>query len=146
MELFPPDLDYGYSYIMYFKDGIKMDITLINLKDLNRYFNDSDGLVKILVDKDNLVTKEIVPDDSNYWLKKPTEREFHDCCNEFWSVSTYVAKGVFRREILFALDHFNNILRPGVPSGKCGFTTLRKFIKETNSSALKLIIGLSLLL
>ncbi|EKI8610964.1 aminoglycoside 6-adenylyltransferase, partial [Staphylococcus aureus] len=22
MELFPPDLDYGYSYIMYFKDGI----------------------------------------------------------------------------------------------------------------------------
>ncbi|EOH60553.1 hypothetical protein UK3_00031 [Enterococcus faecium EnGen0305] len=34
----------------------------------------------------------------------------------------------------------------GVPSGKCGFTTLRKFIKETNSSALKLIIGLSLLL
>lgn len=47
MELFPPDLDYGYSYIMYFKDGIKMDITLINLKDLNRYFSDSDGLVKI---------------------------------------------------------------------------------------------------
>ncbi|EZS45012.1 aminoglycoside 6-adenylyltransferase, partial [Staphylococcus aureus] len=45
-------------------------------------------------------------------LKKPTEREFYDCCNEFWSVSTYVAKGVFRREILFALDHFNNILRP----------------------------------
>ena len=112
MELFPPDLDYGYSYIMYFKDGIKMDITLINLKDLNRYFSDSDGLVKILVDKDNLVTQEIVPDDSNYWLKKPTEREFYDCCNEFWSVSTYVAKGVFRREILFALDHFNNILRP----------------------------------
>lgn len=112
MELFPPDLDYGYSYIMYFKDGIKMDITLINLKDLNRYFSDSDGLVKILVDKDNLVIQEIVPDDSNYWLKKPTEREFYDCCNEFWSVSTYVAKGVFRREILFALDHFNNILRP----------------------------------
>lgn len=110
--LFPPDLDYGYSYIMYFKDGIKMDITLINLKDLNRYFSDSDGLVKILVDKDNLVIQEIVPDDSNYWLKKPTEREFYDCCNEFWSVSTYVAKGVFRREILFALDHFNNILRP----------------------------------
>ncbi|MFI0698471.1 aminoglycoside 6-adenylyltransferase, partial [Staphylococcus aureus] len=68
--------------------------------------------VKILVDKDNLVTQEIVPDDSYYWLKKPTEREFYDCCNEFWSVSTYVAKGVFRREILFALDHFNNILRP----------------------------------
>ena len=89
MELFPPDLDYGYSYIMYFKDGIKMDITLINLKDLNRYFSDSDGLVKILVDKDNLVIQEIVPDDSNYWLKKPTEREFYDCCNEFWSVSTY---------------------------------------------------------
>lgn len=29
MELFPPDLDYGYSYIMYFKDGIKMDIFII---------------------------------------------------------------------------------------------------------------------
>ncbi|MCL6154389.1 hypothetical protein [Enterococcus faecium] len=44
------------------------------------------------------------------------------------------------------LGELLNKILVGVPSGKCGFTTLRKFIKETNSSALKLIIGLSLLL
>src|SRR5699024_5864736 len=35
-----------------------------------------------------------------------------DCCNEFWNVSAYVAKGLLRKELLFALDHFNQVLRP----------------------------------
>ncbi|MBZ4666819.1 MAG: putative aminoglycoside 6-adenylyltransferase [Mahella sp.] len=36
---------------------------------------------------------------------------YDDCCNEFWWVSTYVVKGLCRREILFTADHLNQIVR-----------------------------------
>ena len=36
---------------------------------------------------------------------------FDDCCNEFWNTTPYVVKGLCRREILFAIDHMNEIVR-----------------------------------
>mgnify|MGYP001150240577 FL=1 len=36
---------------------------------------------------------------------------FGDCYNEFWNTTTYVVKGLCRREILFAIDHLNDIVR-----------------------------------
>ncbi|WP_163528064.1 aminoglycoside 6-adenylyltransferase [Halobacillus ihumii] len=112
MELFPAEFENWFSYIMYFNDGIKIDLSLIPIDEVNQYFSNSDGLVEILVDKDNRTNQEIIPSDFKYWTKKPNEQEFDDCCNEFWNVSAYVAKGLFRKELLFALDHFNQILRP----------------------------------
>jgi len=53
-------------------------------------------------------------DDRQYWIKKPTANEFDDCCNEFWMVWTYVVKGLARKEILFAIDHLNEIARPNL--------------------------------
>jgi len=112
MELYAATFEHWYSYLMYFSDGIKMDVTIIPLEDLDEYFTHSDGLVEVFIDKDDLVKKPIVPTDEKYWIQKPTAREFDDCCNEFWSVSTYVVKGLMRGEHLFALDHFNRIVRP----------------------------------
>lgn len=42
-----------------------------------------DKLVKIMLDKDNMIKTEIVPTDEDYYIKCPTERKFDDCCNEF---------------------------------------------------------------
>ncbi|MBU5467028.1 aminoglycoside 6-adenylyltransferase [Virgibacillus sp. MSJ-26] len=112
MDLYSSELGNWFSYIMYFNDGIKIDLTLIPLMELDDYLSNSDGLVEILIDKDNRINEKIVPSDKKYWIKKPSEREFDDCCNEFWNVSAYVAKGLLRKELLFALDHFNQVLRP----------------------------------
>lgn len=46
----------------------------------------------------------------HYHVRKPSAREYDDCCNEFWNVTPYVIKGLCRKEILFAIDHFNQIL------------------------------------
>lgn len=64
-----------------------------------------------MLDKDNMIKTEIVPTDEDYYIKCPTERKFDDCCNEFWNVATYVSKGLLRGEILFAIDHMNEVLR-----------------------------------
>lgn len=114
MELFPPELGNWFSYLMLFEDGNKVDLTLIPINELEDYFTNSDGLVEVLLDKDLLRKNEFIANDHQYWIKKPTVREFDDCCNEFWMVSTYVVKGLARKEILFAIDHLNEIARPNL--------------------------------
>ncbi|GED56102.1 aminoglycoside adenylyltransferase [Brevibacillus formosus] len=114
MELFPPELGNWFSYLMLFEDGNKVDLTLIPIDETAQYFADSDGLVEVLLDKDELIKHEVLPSDRQYWTRKPTAREFDDCCNEFWMVSTYVVKGLARKEILFAIDHLNEIARPNL--------------------------------
>jgi len=109
MELFPPQ-GKGYSYLMYFDDFKKVDLTLYPLDYLDEYVN-GDKLVKVLIDKDGRIQKEIVPTDVDYHIKKPSTRQYDDCCNEFWFVTPYVVKGLCRREILFAIDHLNQVLR-----------------------------------
>jgi aminoglycoside 6-adenylyltransferase len=112
MELFPPDLGGNwFSYIILFEDGNKLDLTLIPINEVEDYFSNSDGLVEILLDKESTVKNDVIPSDRKYWIKKPTAREFDDCCNEFWMVSTYVVKGLARKEILFAMDHLHEIVR-----------------------------------
>ncbi|MED1016815.1 aminoglycoside 6-adenylyltransferase [Bacillus atrophaeus] len=114
MELFPPELGDWFSYLMLFKDDSKIDLTLIPIDQMEQYFSDSDGLVEVLLDKDLRVKNTITATDERYHIKKPTAREFDDCCNEFWMVSTYVVKGLMRKEILFPWDHLNEILRPNL--------------------------------
>jgi len=114
MELFPPELGNWFSYLILFEDGNKLDLTLIPMNEVEAYFADSDGLVEVLLDKDTLVPDGVVPDDRQYWIKKPSAREFDDCCNEFWMVSTYVVKGLARKEILFAIDHLHEVARPNL--------------------------------
>ncbi|USK31863.1 aminoglycoside 6-adenylyltransferase [Bacillus sp. F19] len=114
MELFPPELGNWFSYLMLFADEHKIDLTLIPIDELEQYLSESDGLVKLLLDKDSEINKKMDPNNEKYHIKKPSAGEFDDCCNEFWMVSTYVVKGLARNEILFAIDHLNDIARPNL--------------------------------
>ncbi|PZM66710.1 aminoglycoside 6-adenylyltransferase [Paenibacillus dendritiformis] len=114
MELFPSELGNWFSYIILFEDGNKLDLTLIPMSEVDDYFAKSDGLVEVLLDKDARINNEVSADDRQYWIKRPTAREFDDCCNEFWMVATYVVKGLARQEILFAIDHLHEIARPNL--------------------------------
>lgn len=114
MELFPPELGNWFSYLMLFADGNKADLTLIPLDETDDYFANSDGLVRVLLDKDGRIQEEVEATDRKYWIKQPTARSFDDCCNEFWNVSAYVAKGLARQELLYAVDHLHEIARPNL--------------------------------
>lgn len=89
-----------FAYLMQFKDWNRIDLTLLQINRLKTMPRDSQSI--LLLDKDNLVEKFDRPSDKDYLPKPPTAKEFFDCCNEFLWVSTYVAKGIWRRELTYA--------------------------------------------
>ena len=109
MDLFPAESDW-FSYLMYFEDDIKIDLKVVPINYLEKYLK-WDKLIKILLDKDSLVLNPPIPTDEDYWINKPSSEFFDDCCNEFWWVSAYIAKGLFRKELLFASWHMEQIER-----------------------------------
>lgn len=110
MAMFPPELGNRFSYLMLFTDGNRIDMTLIPIEEKEAYCQE-DKLLKVLHDKDGTFPVISPPTDVDYWVKRPSAAYYADCCNEFWWVSTYVAKGLWRQEILYAQEHLNNYVR-----------------------------------
>lgn len=104
MELFPPDGRNRFSYLMLFEDGNRIDLSLIPLEGLEIYLKE-DSILQILLDKDGRVPALPESSDTDYWIKRPTPGMFDDCCNEFWWLSTYVAKGLARDNLPYAIAH-----------------------------------------
>ncbi|MBN2085224.1 MAG: aminoglycoside 6-adenylyltransferase [Anaerolineales bacterium] len=90
----------SYAYLMQFADGNRIDLTLYPVNKLGAMERDS--LSVLLLDKDGIVKPFPPPSAADYAPKPPTAKAFADCCNEFWWVSPYVAKGLWRRQIPYA--------------------------------------------
>lgn len=96
----PPENDGHYTYLMQFKDGNRIDLSF----DSPELFKPvvSDSLTVVLLDKDGILGDIPPSSDRDYLPKEPTEKQFQDCCNEFWWVTSYVAKGLWRGELTYA--------------------------------------------
>lgn len=109
--LFSPSLGGRYTFLMQFTDGNRIDLMLCPLTMLNDYVKEDSQIVALL-DKDGLLPPLAAPSDETYRIKRPSARCFADCCNEFFWVSVYVAKGLWRRELPYALHHLDECVRP----------------------------------
>lgn len=107
----PPPVDDGrYSYLMLLADGNRIDLTLLPVSDLGRGLP-HDSMSILLLDKDDTVGPLPEPSDRDHRPKPSDEKAFLDSCNEFWWVSTYIAKGLWRREIFYAKRVLEGVLR-----------------------------------
>jgi len=97
----PPAAGDGhYSYLMQFMDGNRIDLSFFPPDQWDRPTQDS--LTVVLLDKDNIL-KSIPPSsEKDYIPDIPSNKAFQDCCNEFWWVSPYAAKGLWRGELIHA--------------------------------------------
>jgi aminoglycoside 6-adenylyltransferase len=97
----PSSEDEGhYAYLMQFMDGNRIDLSFHAPERWKSVTGDSQSIV--LFDKDHALGELPPASDSDYWAKKPTEKQFQDCCNEFWWMNSYVAKGLWRGELTYA--------------------------------------------
>jgi aminoglycoside 6-adenylyltransferase len=111
MSLVPPESGRRFPYLMLFTDGNRIDLTLVPLDEKEQFIAENNMRV-VLLDKDGILPPLPAPTDEDYRVRKPTPAQFADCCNEFWWVSTYVAKGLWRREMVYAQEHLNAYMRP----------------------------------
>jgi aminoglycoside 6-adenylyltransferase len=98
----PPDDHPGYTYLIQFMDGNRIDLNLHPLDKLDQM--EEDSLSITLLDKDNALPEFPPPSERDYLPQPPTAKQFDDCCNEFWWVSPYVAKGLWRQQIVYAMQ------------------------------------------
>lgn len=105
----PPEPNGGYCYLMQFQDGTRIDMNFATVQEAHRFVEDS--LSRILLDKEGLFGTIPPPDERSYLPGKPTRKEFDDCCNEFWWLNPYVAKGLWRGELTYAHTMLDSYMR-----------------------------------
>jgi aminoglycoside 6-adenylyltransferase len=98
-----------YAYLMQFSDGNRIDLTVCPIERISEMTADS--LSVLLLDKDGTIGPLPPPSDRDYLPVPPTAKQFADCCNEFWWVCPYVAKGLWRRELPYAKSMLEVVVR-----------------------------------
>lgn len=83
-----------------FMNGVRLDLSFVQLDDLQAVLDDS--LTVVLLDKDGLLLPLPPPDERSYYPQKPSQKRYDEVANEFWWVSAYVAKGIWRDELTYA--------------------------------------------
>ena len=100
-------LDHRRLYLMLFEDGNRIDLTLCPKEHMKEWV-DSEAGFTVLLDEKGLF-EAYLPNPKRYWTAPPSEEEFTASCNEFWWVSAYVVKGIYRKQVIYATDHLYGI-------------------------------------
>lgn len=99
----------GYAYLMQFEDGNRIDLSFYPLESAESITADS--LTRVLLDKDGRIPPLPPPSERSYLPQPPDAKAFDDCCNEFWWVNPYVAKGLWRGELTYAHHMLDEVIR-----------------------------------
>lgn len=95
--------DYPTRLVLY-EDGTKIDFTILDLAALRAATealpDELDAGYRVLLDKDGVAAALPAPTGSAYVLKPPTQAELTAVVEEFWFETSYVAKNLWRRELL----------------------------------------------
>jgi len=104
--------DFGkrYAWLLQFADGTRIDLTLQTLEVMQMEYG-KDSMTLPLWDRASFLPTIPLASDQDYWIQPPTAEIFLARCNDFYWVLPYVAKGLWRDELLYALDCFQ-YLRP----------------------------------
>ncbi|MFC5652716.1 aminoglycoside 6-adenylyltransferase [Paenibacillus solisilvae] len=101
--------DGKFAFLMQFIDGNRIDLTMFPVQKMANMQQDS--LSKLLLDKDEIIPPLPPASSKDYLTQPPTSQQFEHCCNEFWWVSTYIVKGLWRRELSYAKFMFDGPVR-----------------------------------
>ena len=94
-------------YLMLFEDGNRIDLTLCP-KDHIQEWVDSEAGFTVLVDEKGLF-ESYSPSPLRFWMSPASQTDFEKVCNEFWWVSAYVVKGIYRNQLIYVIDHLYGI-------------------------------------
>lgn len=91
-----------------YPDGVRVDFTiwpavlLEGIADADALPDDLDLGFRVLLDKDGATSRWAAPTHRAHIPEPPTQAEFEAVVDEFWWSTTYVAKALWRGEVVFA--------------------------------------------
>lgn len=91
----------NFAYLIQFKDGNRIDLTLIDASNIENEKNYDEPRI-VLLNKDNFKELKPISDESVFYIRKPSEMEYFNTCNEFRWLSVYISKGLCREELYYA--------------------------------------------
>ena len=94
-------------FLMLFEDGNRIDLTLCPKEHIKEWV-DSEADYTVLKDDKGLF-ESYLPSPKRYWTNPASQTDFEKSCNEFWWVSTYVVKGICRKQVIYTTDHLYGI-------------------------------------
>ena len=100
-----------------YEDGTKIDYSLWPVELLDRIVGEPllpdvlDVGYRVLVDKDNLTTDLKSPTYAAHVPRKPSEADYQSIVEEFWLETSYVAKNLWRGELLPAKFSFDAVIK-----------------------------------
>ncbi len=97
-----------YAYLMQFIDGNRIDLTFRPVVESQAILEDS--LSVVLLDKDRRFHLP-PPTLLSYLPRQPTGKQFADCCNEYWWLNPYVAKGLYRKQLTYSKSVLDGLMR-----------------------------------
>jgi aminoglycoside 6-adenylyltransferase len=98
-----------FAFLIQFQEGFRIDLTLVDVENYEKYMNENTREPgKILIQKDELPGVINFLDFSKFNIKMPSEKEFQDTCNEFFWLAPYIAKGLYRKELIYVKSIMEN--------------------------------------
>lgn len=94
-------------FLMLFEDGNRIDLTLCPKEHIQEWV-DSEAVFTVLEDSEHLF-EPYSQNLERYWTSPASQTDFEKTCNEFWWVSSYVVKGICRKQLIYAADHLYGI-------------------------------------
>ncbi|UTH15063.1 aminoglycoside 6-adenylyltransferase [Macrococcus epidermidis] len=89
-----------YGYLMQFRDMTRIDLRLMHPDSILNYINDAYSIV--LLDKTGNYQSFNFNKEEMYLTKVASQYEFNKNVNEIYWVSTYVIKGIARKDFMYA--------------------------------------------
>jgi len=105
MDWYSSPYDYDghdkFAYLIQFKDGNRIDLTLLDIRNIKQQQNYDEPRI-VLLNKDNFKELKTISDESVFFIQKPSAMEYYNTCNEFRWLSVYISKGLCREELYYA--------------------------------------------
>lgn len=105
--------DKTYVFQIQYQDGVRIDFQFIPLSGYDKTIA-SDSLVKLLLDKEGLMTQLDEPNDRSHYIEKPTFEEFNDLLHHIGWYQIDVAKAMYRDELPLAKGGYDAELMPAI--------------------------------
>jgi aminoglycoside 6-adenylyltransferase len=117
-----------FGFLMLFTDGNRIDLRLISHIKYSNMARDSQSIV--LLDKDLIMGEFGAPSDRDYLPSQLTENEFDNCCNEFFWVSTNIAKGICRKQLTYVKYMSEQIVKEQLIKLLIGYVAIKTNFKK----------------